>query len=107
MAIIRNVNNSGERYTRLQLYLTDGVKQANEEHHEILKLCRERDTAGACNLLRQHIQYAGQSLKEALQEQRAAAQSVKENGSPRAKYGPRRLQYLSLAQAAFPFNGAE
>ena len=30
MAIIRNVNNNGERYTRLQLYLTHGMKRANE-----------------------------------------------------------------------------
>jgi DNA-binding GntR family transcriptional regulator len=70
MAIIRNVNNSGERYTRLQLYLTHGMKRANEEHRQLLKLCRKRDVTAACNLLRQHIQYAGQSLKEVLQEGR-------------------------------------
>jgi DNA-binding GntR family transcriptional regulator len=72
MSVIRNVNHSGERYTRLQLYLTHGMKRANEEHHQILELCRKRDTAGACKLLRQHIQYAGQSLKQVLQESRAA-----------------------------------
>jgi len=66
MAIIRNVNNSGERYTRLQLYLTHGTKRANEEHHQILELCRKRDVAAACKLLRQHIRYAGESLKQAL-----------------------------------------
>jgi DNA-binding GntR family transcriptional regulator len=66
MAVIRNVNNSGERYTRLQLYLTHGIKRANEEHHQILQLCRKRDVAAACNLLRQHIQYASGSLKEVL-----------------------------------------
>ncbi len=48
MAIIRNVNNSGERYTRLQLYLTHGIQRANEEHHKILELCRQRDVAAAC-----------------------------------------------------------
>jgi DNA-binding GntR family transcriptional regulator len=85
LAIIRNVNNSGERYTRLQLYLTHGVKRANKEHHQILKLCRERDAAAACKLLRQHIQYAGQSLKEALQERRVSAQLAAGNGSQRAK----------------------
>jgi DNA-binding GntR family transcriptional regulator len=72
MTIIRNVNNNGERYTRLQLYLTHGVKRANEEHHQILELCRQRDVADACKLLRQHIQYAGQSLKQALQERRSS-----------------------------------
>src|SRR5215475_5592934 len=43
LAIIRNVNNSGERYTRLQLYLTHGMKRANDEHHQLLDLCRQRD----------------------------------------------------------------
>jgi DNA-binding GntR family transcriptional regulator len=74
MAVIRNVNNSGERYTRLQLYLTHGIKRANEEHHQILELCRNRDVTAACKLLRQHIQYASGSLKEVLEQKRAAAQ---------------------------------
>jgi DNA-binding GntR family transcriptional regulator len=70
MAIIRNVNNSGERYTRLQLYLTHKIKRANEEHHKLLDLCRARDIRSASKLLREHILYAGQSLKEALEQRR-------------------------------------
>lgn len=70
MNIIRNVNNSGERYTRLQLYLTHGIQRANQEHHEILELCRKRDIPAACKLLRLHIEHAGQSLKEALKQRR-------------------------------------
>jgi DNA-binding GntR family transcriptional regulator len=70
MSVIRNVNHNGERYTRLQLYLTHGVQRANEEHHEILELCRKRDVSGACRLLRQHIQYAGRSLKEVVAQSR-------------------------------------
>lgn len=77
MAVIRNVNNSGERYTRLQLYLTQGIERANEEHHRILNFCRQRDVDAACKLLRQHIQHAGESLKEALQERRALVRSVR------------------------------
>jgi DNA-binding GntR family transcriptional regulator len=73
MSIIRNVNAKGERYTRLQLYLTHGMKRANREHHEILELCRKREVRGACELLREHILYAGQSLKEVLQERRTTA----------------------------------
>jgi DNA-binding GntR family transcriptional regulator len=74
MAIIRNVNNSGERYTRLQLYLTHGIKRANEEHHRILELCRQRDVIAACKLLREHIEYAGQSLKEVVHQRRTSSQ---------------------------------
>jgi DNA-binding GntR family transcriptional regulator len=85
MAIIRNVNNSGERYTRLQLYLTHGMKRANEEHHQILEFCRQRDVAGACKLLRQHIQYAGESLKQVLEQKRTASQIDSGNGSRRSK----------------------
>jgi DNA-binding GntR family transcriptional regulator len=73
MAIIRNVNHSGERYTRLQLYLTHGVKRANEEHHQMLELCRKRNVEAACELLRRHIEHAGESLKEVLQQNRLVA----------------------------------
>jgi DNA-binding GntR family transcriptional regulator len=83
MAIIRNVNNSGERYTRLQLYLTHGIKRANDEHHQILELCRRRDVAEACQLLRLHIQNAGESLKQALEQKRTTSQP--ESGNVRLK----------------------
>jgi DNA-binding GntR family transcriptional regulator len=76
MSIIRNVNHNGERYTRLQLYLTHGIERANEEHHRILELCRERNVAAACDLLRQHIQYAGQSLKQVIQQSRHAPEAM-------------------------------
>src|SRR5579864_5257139 len=79
MAIIRNVNNSGERYTRLQLYLTHGVQRANEEHHRILELCRQSDVPAACELLRDHIRHAGDSLKEVLQQKRIETQTELEN----------------------------
>jgi DNA-binding GntR family transcriptional regulator len=85
LAIIRNVNNSGERYTRLQLYLTHGMKRANEEHHQILQFCRQSDVAQACKLLRQHIEYAGESLKQALQQKRNETQISSGNGSERSK----------------------
>lgn len=79
MATIRNINNSGERYTRLQLYLTHGIERANEEHHRILELCRQRKVLAACELLREHIQYAGQSLKQVLHERRKSAQLAEDN----------------------------
>jgi DNA-binding GntR family transcriptional regulator len=85
LAIIRNVNNSGERYTRLQLYLTHGMTRANEEHHQILELCRQRDVAAACKLLRQHIEHAGDSLKQALEQKRTAALEDSQNGKRRSK----------------------
>jgi len=79
MATIRNINNNGERYTRLQLYLTHGIKRANEEHHRLLELCRERDVTAACKLLREHIEYARQSLKQMLLERRESTEQAEEN----------------------------
>jgi len=73
MSIIRNVNHNGERYTRLQLYLTHGMKRANDEHHRILELCRKREVNAACDLLREHILYAGESLKQVVQASRSAS----------------------------------
>jgi len=85
MAIIRNVNNNGERYTRLQLYLTHGVKRANEEHHQILDLCRQRNVVAACDLLREHIRNAGDSLREVLEQKRAEAQRELESAGRNSK----------------------
>jgi DNA-binding GntR family transcriptional regulator len=45
------------------------MKRVHEEHHQILKLCRKNEVAAACKL-RQHIQHAGQSLKQVLGERR-------------------------------------
>ena len=71
MSIIRNVNHNGERYTRLQLHLTHGMKRANNEHHRILEFCKTRKVNAACDLLREHILYAGESLKQVVQESRS------------------------------------
>ena len=71
--VIQNINNKAERYTRLQLFLTHGIKRANEEHAELLNLCRKRKTGEACNLLRRHIQYAAQSLRKSLEQRRTHA----------------------------------
>jgi DNA-binding GntR family transcriptional regulator len=85
MSVIRNVNHNGERYTRLQLFLTHGMKRANEEHHELLELCRKREAVAACKLLRHHILHAGQSLKEVVQENRAARQGATRQATRRRK----------------------
>lgn len=82
MSILQKVNNNGERYTRLQLYLTHGIERANQEHHRILQLCRERNIPAACQLLDQHIRHAGHSLKEALQARRASSRSPVPGASP-------------------------
>jgi DNA-binding GntR family transcriptional regulator len=61
------------------------MKRANEEHHQILEFCRQRDVLQACKLLRQHIQYAGESLKQALEQKRSDAQVNSDLDAGRSK----------------------
>lgn len=70
MAVIQMVNNNGERYTRMQLWLTHGVQRATEEHREILALCRQRNVHAAVEALDRHIRHAGRSLKEFVRQKR-------------------------------------
>ena len=70
MSVLRIINNNGERYTRLLLFLTRGMDRANKEHRKLLDLSRQRDVPAACELLRHHILDAGRSLKELLQQRR-------------------------------------
>jgi DNA-binding GntR family transcriptional regulator len=70
MSIIQALNNNGDRYTRLHLYLTRGFEQVRTEHHALLDLCRKREADAACDLLKRHIQNAGKTLMEAVRQRR-------------------------------------
>lgn len=69
-ALLRTVNNNGERFTRLQLFLTSGRPRAIEEHDRLLALCRAREVDAACELLNRHVRNAGHSLREMLEARR-------------------------------------
>lgn len=88
--LIQMINNNGDRYTRLQLYLMRGFERASEEHRRLLELCRTRDIPGACRLLEQHIKNAGRSLKDFLAKQRANG-NLRLVGSPSAEPQSRAL----------------
>ena len=66
LAILQGISLQIERYIRLHLVMTDGLKDAEREHRELLRLCALRDTAGATDLLRSHIVETGRSLVAAL-----------------------------------------
>lgn len=74
-AVIRQINNNGDRYTRLQLYLTKAFERAKKEHRMLLDYCRKRDVDAAVELLRQHIRTAGRTLKESLEQRRDESQA--------------------------------
>lgn len=75
MSIIQMLNNNGDRYTRLQLYLTQAFERAKKEHRELLDLCRKRDAAAAVQLLERHILNAGKMLKEFVKQHREKPQA--------------------------------
>jgi DNA-binding GntR family transcriptional regulator len=70
MSIIKIINNNGDRYTRLQLYLTQAFERAKQEHRQLLELCRKRDIDAASGLLERHIHNAGRMLKEFVKQHR-------------------------------------
>lgn len=69
-SVLRTVNNNGDRYTRLQLFLTEGRERAIGEHQRLLELCREGAVEAACSLLVAHVRHAGESLRLLLESRR-------------------------------------
>ncbi|TAN22254.1 MAG: GntR family transcriptional regulator [Acidobacteria bacterium] len=69
-SVLRTINNNGDRYTRLQLFLTEGRERAVSEHQRLLDLSRARDVEAACELLVAHVRHAGESLRTLLESRR-------------------------------------
>lgn len=70
MSVIKTLNYKGERYIRLQLYLTREVERAKQEHRMLLDLCRQRNVEAAVELVKRHIIFAGESLRDFVVEHR-------------------------------------
>jgi|TARA_A100001391_G_scaffold86805_1_gene57123 DNA-binding GntR family transcriptional regulator len=62
LTMIDKTNDLVERYVRLVLYLTQGMRSAIEEHQAILDACKARKPELAAELTRQHIDQAGKAL---------------------------------------------
>ncbi|HVY15594.1 MAG TPA: GntR family transcriptional regulator [Rhodopila sp.] len=58
LAVIEQVNVKTDRFIRLQLLMTGGIADAEQEHRELLQLCKARDKR-AVDFLRKHIAKAG------------------------------------------------
>jgi DNA-binding GntR family transcriptional regulator len=72
LALAGSLLGNTDRYTRLQLVLTEGTERARAEHAELLDLCRQRDAGKAAALLKRHILAAGRDLLEFLRKSRDA-----------------------------------
>jgi DNA-binding GntR family transcriptional regulator len=59
MGLLAKLHQQIERYTRILVSFARDQVKANAEHAAILRLCRDRDTLRAVNLLDAHIMEAG------------------------------------------------
>jgi len=71
IAILQGINLQTDRYIRLHLVLTQGLKKAEKDHRELLRLCTLRDVEQAVAYLREHIVNAGRTLLTAMRSTRA------------------------------------
>ncbi|QGZ66803.1 GntR family transcriptional regulator [Paraburkholderia acidisoli] len=64
-AIVASLLQQTDRYTRLQLSLSaESCQRAEEEHGELVRLCRTGDVRGAAALLKRHIEHACKELEQ-------------------------------------------
>ncbi|MDP5189224.1 GntR family transcriptional regulator [Rheinheimera baltica] len=61
--MVQNLNSNSDRYIRVHLMLAGGVKKAEPEHANLLKLVRQKKADDACKLLKQHILGAAAEIK--------------------------------------------
>ncbi|SMG53507.1 GntR family transcriptional regulator [Paraburkholderia susongensis] len=64
-AIVIGLLQQTDRYTRLQLSLSaESCRRAEEEHSELVRLCKAGDFRGAASLLKRHIDHACSELEQ-------------------------------------------
>jgi DNA-binding GntR family transcriptional regulator len=66
LAIVDQLLQSTDRFTRMQLYYTDGRARAEREHAKIVRLCAAGKYAKAARALHDHIENAGKKLARLL-----------------------------------------
>lgn len=71
-AIVTTLLQSADRYTRMQLRFTDGRRRAEQEHAELLTLCRRGEVRDAAALLTRHIRNVGAVLATFLHARKPA-----------------------------------
>lgn len=63
LALIEQLHNRTDRYTRMQILLTGFNDRAHLEHNHLLELCRQKDAITAAAFLKQHIMHAEEALE--------------------------------------------
>lgn len=64
LAIVAGLLQQTDRYTRLQLSLSaDSCRRAEDEHEELVRLCKIGEVRAAAGLLKRHIEHAAAELE--------------------------------------------
>jgi DNA-binding GntR family transcriptional regulator len=63
LALVSNLLRECDRHARVQLAATNGIRRAEEEHAELVRLCQEGEFASASALLKAHIENVSRSLR--------------------------------------------
>ncbi|NMH66134.1 GntR family transcriptional regulator [Shewanella salipaludis] len=69
LEVVHGLNTNCDRYIRLQLLLAGGIPQAEQDHRDLLRHCRNKDIEKATTLLRQHILHAATAIRELVAQQ--------------------------------------
>lgn len=69
LALIQQLHNKTDRYTRMQILFTQTMERANQEHTRLLELCRTGRVDEAAEFIRVHILSAGHALENYLNQQ--------------------------------------
>lgn len=67
LGLIKTLHINIDRYVRLQMEKMHYLERSQTEHYQILAACRQRNGEAATQLLKQHIDTAGQELVRYLQ----------------------------------------
>lgn len=70
MAVAMQLLQSTDRFTRMQILLTDGRELAEAEHGDLVRLCEAGEFDAAAEVLRKHILGAGKGLAAVIQDRR-------------------------------------
>ena len=62
LALIEQLHNKTDRYTRMQILFTQTMERAHQEHTKLLELCKSGAVDEAVEFSRFHIQSAGHAL---------------------------------------------
>jgi DNA-binding GntR family transcriptional regulator len=74
LALIEQLHNRTDRYTRMQILLTGFSERAHREHTELLEMCKRKDAISAAAFLRQHVLNAEEALEAWYRAQEATQQ---------------------------------